>query len=102
MLVEPSKGNTPGTQQPESVSTKRRRIATLARSDRYDPAAQRVREAADCGDFPERICQVKNRMREIRTSGSVRGEGGNPLAYSTRRGVSSVKQEKPMADSSAR
>ena len=22
-------------------------------------------------------------MREIRTSGSVRGEGGNPLAYST-------------------
>jgi hypothetical protein len=23
-------------------------------------------------------------MREIRTSGSVRGEGGNPLAYSTR------------------
>ena len=24
-------------------------------------------------------------MREIRTSGSVRGEGGNPLAYSTGR-----------------
>jgi len=29
-------------------------------------------------------------MREIRTSGSVRGEGGNPLAYSTRRGQGQV------------
>jgi hypothetical protein len=26
---------------------------------------------------------MKNRMREIRTSGSVRGEEGNLLAYST-------------------
>ena len=25
---------------------------------------------------------MKNRMREIRTSGSVRGEGGNILTYS--------------------
>jgi hypothetical protein len=83
MLVEPSAGNTPGTQQPESVSTKRRRIATLARSDRFDPAAPRVRKAAVRGRVPERICQVKTRMREIRTSGSVRGGGGNPLAYST-------------------
>ena len=30
-MVEPSKGNTPGTLQPESVSTKQRRIAELAR-----------------------------------------------------------------------
>lgn len=29
-MVEPSKGNTPGTLQPESVSTKQRRIAELA------------------------------------------------------------------------
>jgi hypothetical protein len=28
---------------------------------------------------------MRSRMREIRTSGSVRGEGGNPLAYSTSR-----------------
>src|SRR3954464_15912897 len=37
---------------------------------------------------PPRICRreqtslVKNRMREICTSGSVRGEGGNILTYS--------------------
>ena len=30
----------------------------------------------------ERSSLVKNRMREIRTSGSVRGEGGNILTYS--------------------
>ena len=30
-MVEPLKGNTPGTLQPESVSTKQRRIAELAR-----------------------------------------------------------------------
>jgi hypothetical protein len=93
MLVEPSEGNTPGTLQPESVSTKRRRIAMLARSNRFDRAAQRVREAAVRGSVPERICQVKNRMREIRTSGSVRGEGGNPLAYSTSPSGGSVKAE---------
>ena len=29
-MVDPSKGNTPGTLQPESVSTKQRRIAELA------------------------------------------------------------------------
>jgi hypothetical protein len=55
----------------------------LARSDRYDPAAQRVQEPVLCGGFLERICQMKNRMRDIRTSGSVRGEEGNLLAYST-------------------
>ena len=31
-MVEPSKGNTPGTPQPESVSTKQRRIAELAQT----------------------------------------------------------------------
>jgi hypothetical protein len=30
----------------------------------------------------ERSSSVKNRMREIRTSGSVRGEDGNILTYS--------------------
>ena len=31
-MVEPSRGNTPGTQQPDRVSTKPRRIAELARA----------------------------------------------------------------------
>ena len=54
-------------------------------------AAPRVRTAAVGGGIRERICQMKNRMREIRTSGSVRGEGGNPLAYSTSEEVSRKK-----------
>ena len=40
-------------------------------------------------------------MREIRTSGSVRGEGGNPLAYSTWRGpicAASACEEKGYGD----
>ena len=84
-MVEPSKGNTPGTQQPEPVSTQQRRIAVLARPPVR--ADQRVRTAAGLGDCSERTCHGRNRMREIRTSGSVRGEGGNLLAYSTAAGV---------------
>ena len=84
-MVEPSTGNTPGTLQPESVSTKLRRIAMRVQQPLRASAAPRVRTAAVGGGIRERICQMKNRMREIRTSGSVRGEGGNPLAYSTRR-----------------
>ena len=82
-MVEPSWGNTPGTLQPECVSTELRRIAMRVRPPLRESAAPRVRTAAVSGGIPERICQMKNRMREIRTSGSVRGEGGNPLAYST-------------------
>ena len=83
-MVEPSTGNTPGTLQPETVSTKLRRIAMRVQQPLRASAAPRVRTAAVGGGIRERICQMKNRMREIRTSGSVRGEGGNPLAYSTR------------------
>ena len=82
-MVEPSTGNTPGTLQPETVSTKLRRIAMRVQQPLRASAAPRVRTAAVGGGIRERICQMKNRMREIRTSGSVRGEGGNPLAYST-------------------
>ncbi len=82
-MVEPSTGNTPGTLQPESVSTKLRRIAMRVRQPLRLSAAPRVRIAAVGGGIPERTCQMKNRMREIRTSGSVRGEEGNLLAYST-------------------
>ena len=81
-MVEPSKGNTPGTLQPECVSTPRRRIAVLARQLRCDSAGQRGRNTP-FGGCPVRIYLMRSRMREIRTSGSVRGEGGNPLAYST-------------------
>ena len=89
MMVEPSQGNTPGTQPPDPVSTKQRRIAKLAQPSSCDLALGVVRLARGSGTPPssegvsERICPVKNRMREIRTSGSVRGEGGNLLAYST-------------------
>jgi hypothetical protein len=81
-MVEPSKGNTLGTLQPKVVSTKRRRIAVLVRQTRYASADQRDRNTL-FGRSPERIYRMRSRMREIRTSGSVRGEGGNPLAYST-------------------
>ena len=82
-MVEPSKGNTPGTLQPECVSTPWRRIATLVRPPLCEPADKRGRNTF-FGRYPVRICQTRNRMREIRTSGSVRGEEGNLLAYSTR------------------
>jgi len=80
-MVGPSEGNTPGTLQPECVSTQWRRIATLVRQPLCDPADKRGRNFF--GRSPVRICQMRSRMREIRTSGSVRGEGGNLLAYST-------------------
>ena len=35
----------------------------------------------------QRSSPAKNRMREFRTSGSVRGEGGNILAYSALRAL---------------
>jgi hypothetical protein len=81
-MVEPSKGNTPGTLHPKGASTPRRRIAMLARRSQSDPAGQRGRPPSSEG-WPVRIYLMRSRMRETRTSGSVRGEGGNPLAYST-------------------
>jgi hypothetical protein len=103
-MVDPSKGNTPGTLQPESVFTKQRRIAVLVRQTRYASADQRDRNTL-FGRSPERIYRMRSRMREIRTSGSVRGEGGNPLAYSTcgaRRGQTQPPgqscETKPMCD----
>ncbi len=95
-MVEPSTGNTPGTLQPETVSTKLRRIAMRVQQPLRASAAPRVRTAAVGGGIRERICQMKNRMREIRTSGSVRGEGGNPLAYSTFR-LRTVQNEPNLA-----
>jgi hypothetical protein len=81
-MVEPSKGNTLGTLHPKGASTQRRRIAV--------PASRKVLLLAGgagtlSGGRPARIYLMRSRMREIRTSGSVRGEGGNPLAYSTGR-----------------
>jgi len=45
------------------------------------------------GGALERTCQVRNRMREIRTSGSVRGEEGNRVNYSTCDRISLGKEE---------
>ena len=45
-MVEPSTGNTPGTLQPETVSTKLRRIAMRVQQPLRSSAAPRVRTAA--------------------------------------------------------
>jgi hypothetical protein len=37
-----------------------------------------------------RTCAVKNRMRELRSFGSVRGEGSNVLTYSENRPTAAV------------
>src|SRR5262249_43394819 len=71
-----------------NLSTKRQRIAELARSKSgvaFTPTCapfltdeSRTASVRCC----ERSSPVKNRKREIRTSGSVRGEDGNILTYS--------------------
>src|SRR5262245_35732442 len=71
-----------------NLSTKRQRIAELARSKSgvaFTPTCapfltdeSRTASVRCC----ERSSPVKNRKREIRTSGSVRGEDGNILNYS--------------------
>jgi len=38
----------------------------------------------------ERTCAMKNRMRELRTCGTVRGEGHEVLAYSEKKGATPV------------
>src|SRR5208283_4513851 len=60
-----------GTLDPTNLSTNGQRIANLERVT--DAVILRCRE---------RISLVRNRMREIRTSGSVRGGGGNVPTYS--------------------
>jgi len=69
-MVGPSEGNTPGTLQPECVSTQWRRIATLVRQPLCDPADKRGRnflrkvpganlpdEEPDAGNPHVRICE---------------------------------------------
>ena len=82
-MIEPSKGNTRGTLHPPGVCTQQRRIAVRDRPRRSASADPRDRSSL-LQRSPARIYLMRSRMREIRTSGSVRGEGGNPLAYSTR------------------
>jgi hypothetical protein len=74
-----------GTMNPSNLFTKRRWIAELTR--RYEsPSISECRWAMigsyDHLRYRQRNSPAKNRMREICTSGSVRGEGGNILTYS--------------------
>jgi hypothetical protein len=48
-------------------------------------------------DVPERSCHMTNWLPEIRMSGSVRGRGCNPLAYSTSGGGDTPPSPKPEA-----
>ena len=67
-----------------NLSTKRQRIAELARTKRgvafhlRDFLDRRVRDGVS-DNIRERSSSMKNRKREYCTSGSVRGEGGNIL-----------------------
>jgi hypothetical protein len=73
-----------------NLSTKRQRIAKLARTKRgvafhlRDFLDRRVTDGVSYA-IRERSSSMKNRKREICTSGSVRGEGGNILTYSAAR-----------------
>jgi len=71
--------------KPENVSTKQERIAKLARSNPELPA-RRVTEGVVRRSVAmparERTCTAKNRVRELRSPGSVRDEGSNVLVYS--------------------
>ena len=88
-MIEPSKRNTRGTLHPPGVCTQQRRIAVRDRPRRSASADPRDRSSL-LQRSPAQVSLMRSRMREIRTSGSVRGEGGNPLAYSTSE-LSSVK-----------
>src|SRR5271157_4736199 len=69
-----------------NLSTKRQRIAELARTRAGTSSPPCVSRQASHGWRPlrqrERNSPVKNRMREIRTSGSVRGGDGDIPTYS--------------------
>ena len=95
-MIEPSKRNTRGTLHPPGVCTQQRRIAVRDRPRRSASADPRDRSSL-LQRSPARIYLMRSRMREIRTSGSVRGEGGNPLAYSTPGGQDTLPFQVPVA-----
>src|ERR1700687_2666047 len=90
MWREPLTGNTGENTGSHNLSTKRQRIAKLARTKRgvafhlRDFLDRRVRDGVN-DNIRERNSSMKNRKREYCTSGSVRGEGGNILTYSAAR-----------------
>src|SRR6202163_280209 len=87
MWREPLTGNTGENTGSHNLYTKRQRIAKPARTKRgvafhlRDFLDRRVRDGVN-DNIRERNSSMKNRKREICTSGSVRGEGGNILTYS--------------------
>src|ERR1700687_4931159 len=87
MWREPLTGNTGENTGSHNLSTKRQRIAKLARTKRgvafhlRDFLDRRVRDGVS-DNIRERSSSMKNRKREYCTSGSVRDEGGNILIYS--------------------
>src|ERR1700674_3449634 len=90
MWREPLTGNTGENSESHNLSTKRQRIAKLARTKRgvafhlRDFLDRRVRDGVS-DNIRERSSSMKNRKREICTSGSVRDEDGNILIYSAAR-----------------
>ena len=67
MDVESFVGNMEGALKPVKVLTKRKRVAELA--------IIRIAKESVMEIQTERDCIMRNRMRQLRTSGSVRGEG---------------------------
>src|SRR6516165_1354350 len=87
MWREPLTGNTGENLSLTNLSTKRQRIAEPARTEtRGDLLPSGNSRPVSHGWCPlhhrERSSSMKNRKREICTSGSVRDEGGNILIYS--------------------
>ncbi len=78
--MESLEGKTSGTPSPDSVSTKLKRIAEVARVDAW------------------RTNDPRSRMRESRTSGSVGGLGGSP-PRSTRRAPGMARYYQPGGES---
>src|SRR6266849_283868 len=73
-----------GTMNPSNLFTKRRWIAELTRRNERPSISEWRWAMIDSYDLRhrQRNSPAKNRMREIRTSGSVRGAGGTILTYS--------------------
>src|SRR5215467_15578244 len=82
---EPLAGHTGRDMNPANLSTKRQWIAELARRHgaprSVSADGRRMIDSYDQLRHRQRNSPAKNRMREICTSGTVGGEGGNILAY---------------------
>src|SRR6516165_626853 len=96
MWREPLTGNTGENLSLTNLSTKRQRIAEPARTEtRGDLLPSGNSRPVSHGWCPlhhrERSSSMKNRKREICTSGSVRDEGGNILIYSASARINSEK-----------